>query len=68
MDTSSGNFALAIALEKGCKFVQFDKFLTVKQGLFGSTERDAQTAIAFVNASTSISGSPKGNFYIWNGN
>jgi len=40
----------------------------VKKGLFGSTERDDQMAIAFLNDNCAITGSPKGNFYVWEGN
>jgi WD40 repeat protein len=70
MDTSSGAFAGAIGHKRGLSFLEFDGgILSIKKGISGAQGIESQTAVAYTsNPSTCISGSVKGEFYIWEGN
>lgn len=70
MDTSSGSFAGAIGHKRGLSFLEFNgNILTIKKGISGAQGIESQTAVAYTsNPNTCISGSAKGEFYIWEGN
>lgn len=70
MDTGGGAYQAVIALKRQLKFITFDgKMIGQKRGLFGGTTMADQTSVAFFeDGNKCISGSPKGNLYIWMGN